>query len=160
MQRHLILLILMTIILTLIVGCDRTEPNNEIDWEPTQYGDVNELDNVTMEAKEEGLTPTRITVVLENNSDIDLQYGEFFILEKKFNQKWYEVPVTLEGDYGFNDIAYALPVGERVEVEIDLEWLYGSIESGQYRIIKDVLEFKDTGDYYKHYLAAEFTIEE
>ena len=165
MQRHLILLIYVTIILTILVGCGTDDGNNggadiETDWEPTQYADVNQLEDVTMTAKEGAVSPTEVTLVLGNNSDTDLEYGEYFILEKKINEAWYEVPVTIEGDYGFNDIAYALPSNEKVEVDIDLEWLYGIIDKGKYRIVKDVIEFRDTGDFDKHYLAAEFSMEE
>ena len=32
-------------------------------------------------------------------------------------------------------------------------------EQGEYRIIKDILDFRGTGDFDTHYLAAEFTVD-
>ena len=82
---------------------------------------------------------------IKNNSDKECIYGEFFLLEQKFNNSWYEVPVIIDGNYGFNSIGYELSPGDSGEWEIDWDWLYGSLEAGQYRIIKDILDFRDTG---------------
>ena len=111
-----------------------------------------------MAGKDDTISATGITVVLKNNSDKECIYGEFFLLEQKFNNSWYEVPVIIDGNYGFNSIGYELSPGDSGEWEIDWDWLYGSLEAGQYRIIKDILDFRDTGDFDKYFLAAEFTI--
>ncbi|HLS06705.1 MAG TPA: immunoglobulin-like domain-containing protein, partial [Bacillota bacterium] len=70
----------------------------------------------------------------------------------------YQVPVAID-DYGFNDIGYELNPSETEELTVDWEWLYEKIDSGEYRIIKDVLDFRKTGDFDKYYLAAPFTID-
>jgi hypothetical protein len=36
-----------------------------------------------MTVKEESVSPTSLTVVLKNNSDIEYEYGSDFLLEKK-----------------------------------------------------------------------------
>ena len=50
-----------------------------------------------MTVKEGTVSPNGLTLTIENNSDINCLYGQFFLLEKKLDDKWYEVPVTIEG---------------------------------------------------------------
>ena len=151
------------IIVKITWGNDETEEiictaSQISDMEFTTYETVNNFTDVTMTVKEETISPTDLTVVFENNSDNHCIYGEFFALEKKIKGKWYQVPVTINGNYGFNDIGYELTSGEKEEFKVDWEWLYGSLDAGSYRIIKDILDFRSTGDFDEYYLAAEFTI--
>lgn len=177
MKRYLYLLVCMVIILVLFAGCknddpinspkatenavgekDTTESPDTTDWSPTTYGTVNNLNEVTMTIKQGTVSATKLTVIIENPSSSDCIFGEFFDLEKKINGMWYKVPVTIDGDYGFNSIGYDLPSGDTREWTVDWKWLYGSLEPGEYRIIKDILDFRETGDYDTYYLAAEFII--
>lgn len=108
--------------------------------------------------KEGTVSPTGLTVLFENNSDKRWIYGEYFLLEKKMKGKWYQVPIALEENYGFRDIGYDLDSSDVREWTVDWDWLYGSLDTGEYRIVKDILDFRKAGDYDKHYLTAEFTI--
>jgi hypothetical protein len=105
------------------------------------------------------VTATGLTLLFENSSDKQYTYGDPFLLEKKMHGKWYQVPIEMEENYGFNDIGYELDAAGRSEWEVDWEWLYGSLDSGEYRIVKDLLDVREPGDYNTHYLTAEFTIE-
>jgi len=129
------------------------------DLKATEYETVNNLEGVTMTVKEGTVSSTGLTLTLENNSEKQCIYGEYFVLEKKLDGKWYEVPVAIEGNYGFDAIGYELNPGDRREWTVNWEWLYGSLEAGEYRIVKDILDFRETGDYDKYYLATEFAIE-
>ena len=95
--------------------------------------------------------------MIENNSDSQCIYSEDFLLEKKIKGKWYQVPVIIES-YGFNDIGYELVSGEKGEWDVDWTWLYGSLDTGEYRIVKNVLAFRSTGDFDEYNLAANFNI--
>lgn len=128
------------------------------DWKPTMYEVVNDLDGVVMTAKEGTISSTGLTVAFENNSNKQCIYGEYFCLEKNLNGAWYQVPVAIDGSYGFDDIGYNLDAGNDRETTVDWEWLYGSLKSGEYRLVKDVLDFRTTGEYDTYYLAAEFTV--
>lgn len=141
-----------------IIPIESDNPTTEVDLEPTKIEIVNDLDDVTMVLRKETVSPEGLTLVFENKSNNHVIYGEYFLLEQKINEKWYEVPISIEGDYGFNDIGYELNIGELREYEMDWEWLYGNLEIGNYRIIKDVLDFKGTGDYNQYYLSTEFEI--
>lgn len=163
MKKYLYLIITMTISLLFLFGCNNEnslgKSNETSDWKETTYETYNNLDNVFMTAKEGTVAPNKLTLVIENNSNNNCIYGEFFLLEKKVNEIWYQVPVAISEDYGFDSIGYELNPGDRNEVKIDWEWLYGSIGSGEYRIVKDVLKAKPSGGYDTYYLAAEFIIE-
>ncbi|PKM49669.1 MAG: hypothetical protein CVV02_15070 [Firmicutes bacterium HGW-Firmicutes-7] len=137
------------------------ENNEEIDltnWEPSEYETVNNFDDVTMIVKKGSESSTKLTVTFENNTNSECIYGDYFCLEKKINDLWYQVPVTIAGDYGFNSIGYNLAAGDMGEMLVDWNWLYGSLETGEYRIVKDILDFRGTGDYDTYYLGATFTI--
>ncbi|WP_211274594.1 immunoglobulin-like domain-containing protein [Anaerobacillus arseniciselenatis] len=146
--------------LTLLSGCGSSSNSPKgTDWKPTMYETVNNLDGVSMIVKEGTVSSTGLTVIFENNSDKQCIYGEYFLLEKKIEGRWYEVPIVLDGNYGFNDIGYELAPSDAREWEVDWEWLYGSLDTGDYRIVKDILDFRETGDFDRHYLTAEFTTE-
>ncbi|MBM7554500.1 immunoglobulin-like domain-containing protein [Thalassobacillus pellis] len=167
MKRDVCLLSCLAMLFILLIGCGSSNnslkgsSNNsskETDWEPTIHERVNHLEGVTMFIKEGTVSPTGLTVLFENNSDKRWIYGEYFLLEKKMKGKWYQVPIALEENYGFRDIGYDLDSSDVREWTVDWDWLYGSLDTGEYRIVKDILDFRKAGDYDKHYLTAEFTI--
>jgi hypothetical protein len=155
MRKHGSFFVWLLISLLLLTACGQTTA--PMDLEPTPYEKINNLDGVTMTIKAEA-SPTGLTVEMENNSDKDCIYGEYFWLEKKIEGEWYELPVVIEGNYGFNDIGYDLPSGAASQWTVDWEGLYGSLEQGEYRIVKDILVFRGTGDYDTYYMAVEFYI--
>lgn len=159
-MKKLCLLIFAIYVGVSFVGCSR-EPSEEVDltnWEPSGYESVNNFDDVTMNVKKGSESSTKLTITFENDSNSECIYGDYFCLEKKINDLWYQVPVTIDGNYGFNDIGYNLAAGDTGEMVVDWNWLYGSLETGEYRIVKDILEFRGTGDYDTYYLGATFTI--
>lgn len=135
-----------------------SESTDKTDWKPTLNDTVNNFDGVTMSVKNETVSSTKLTVVFENKSSSNCIYGEEFWLEKKINDKWYRVPVAIDGNYGFNSIGYDLSSGSESEWTVDWEWLYGKLKAGEYRIVKSIMDFRGTGDYDTYISAAEFSI--
>ncbi|NLK52824.1 MAG: copper amine oxidase N-terminal domain-containing protein [Syntrophomonadaceae bacterium] len=140
-----------------------SQPVDTTDWEPTIYATVNNFNGVSMTVKEGTASPTGLTVGFENNSNSQCIYGNNFCLEKKINGSWYQVPFAIDGNYGFNDIGYDLAAGAEGEWTVNWDWLYGGLDTGEYRLVKDILEiqfisFRGPGKYDTYYLAAEFTI--
>ena len=175
MRKYTCLFICMATFLALLAGCkvndsrisvvntESTEIEKTLsqstdvtDWNPSTYETVNNFDGVTMTVKKGTATSTGLTVVIENDSSSQCTYGVFIELEKKINEIWYGS--CLYWYCRFNCIGYDLSPGDCREWAVDWNWLYGSLESGKYRIIKDILDFRGTGDYDTYYLAAEFTI--
>lgn len=89
----------------------------------------------------------------------ELQDSEFFIIERCRDGEWEEVPVIVEGDYGFHDIACNIPKEEITERALNWEWLYGQLAPGEYRIGKSILDFRKTADYDKYTIYAYFILE-
>ncbi len=88
----------------------------------------------------------------------ELERGTEFALEILNDGKWEEAPITIEGEYGFNAVAFMIPAGERTEVELPWEWLYGELEAGEYRVKKSVMDFRGSGDYDKYTVYAQFIL--
>ncbi|MDE5414257.1 immunoglobulin-like domain-containing protein [Alkalihalobacterium chitinilyticum] len=159
MKSYFCWLFCVVLSLMLLAGCGSSSDSPKgTEWEPTIYETVNNLDGVTMIVEDGTVSSTGLTVIVENNSDKQCIYGEYFLLEKKIEGRWYQVPVALDGEYGFNDIGYDLDSSDVREWAVDWDWLYGSVDPGDYRIVKDILDFRKAGDYDKYYLTAEFTI--
>ncbi len=177
MQKRLCLFICMATCLILLTGCKANDNSisaanaentiiekassqsaDATDLKPTTYKTVNNFAGVTMTVKKGTASATKLTVLLDNNSSSQCTYGEYFELEKKINEIWYKVPVTIDGNYGFYSIGYDLSPGDDGEWAVDWNWLYGSLDAGEYRIIKDILDFRGTGDYDTYFLAAEFIV--
>ncbi|NLT95097.1 MAG: hypothetical protein GXW85_06110 [Clostridia bacterium] len=159
MKKNLCLLIFMALSLILTSGYAEIT-----DWEPTKYDYVNDFNSVNMTVKEETVSSTGLTVVIENNSDIEFIYGEYFQLEKKIKGNWYQVPVIIE-NYGFDDIGYTLAPGGIGKWNVEWDWLYGSLDAGEYRIVKIIADLRTrdnnrykSADSNQYILAAEFKI--
>ncbi|NLJ90620.1 MAG: hypothetical protein GX323_06940 [Clostridiales bacterium] len=143
-----------------------SEPNSEEEvkkfdigkLEKTKHTELNILDGVTMEVKEGSISPSGLTIVFTNTLDKEFIYGQYFLIETKIDGDWYELPLIID-NYGFDDIGYILSPNGQSEWNTDWEWLYGSLANGEYRIIKDIIDSKEPGDYDVFYMAAEFVIE-
>lgn len=126
--------------------------------EPTSYPGVNVLDGVHMETIEETVTPTGLTLLFENETDIEFTYGLEHVLEINLDGDWYKVPLIVEA-YAYEDIGYILSGNESAELVVDWERLYGTLDPGEYRIVKEVLDVFGPGQYERFPLSAEFIIE-
>ncbi|TVP91492.1 immunoglobulin-like domain-containing protein [Alkalibacterium sp.] len=152
-------LLLTALAVYLLNACNNEVQENTADLEESTLGEVNTIDNVSMTADSESVSPTGVTVIFENNSEQQLIYSEDILLEESIEEQWYELPVTLSGDYGYEDIGYEVDSGEESSMAINWEWLYGDLDEGYYRIAKRVLDFRGTGDFDEHTLTAEFEID-
>lgn len=88
----------------------------------------------------------------------ELEVGEDFALEVQKDGIWEAVPVVLEGEAAFHDVAHILALGQSTEMDLNWEWLYGMLPAGEYRIKKEILDFRGTGDYDKHTVYAHFIV--
>lgn len=160
MKRHL--LIIPTIIICLVLlaryNNSNTSVSSKMDLKPSSHTSVNNFKGVTMSIKNDTVSPKGLTLVFKNNSDKTCLYGETFWLEEKINEIWRQVPATINGNYAFKSIGYEASSGQNREHEVNWHWLYGSLHKGEYRIVKNVDDFRKAGDYDTYFLAAEFTI--
>lgn len=136
--------------------------NHEVlsDLEETSYFEVNELDGVNMMVIDETVSPTGLTLLFENETDTEFTYGEEYLLEMLIEDEWYEVPAPSDEDFAFESIGYLLTENDSEELDVDWEWLFGTLEPGEYRIVKEVLDVIEPGNFEAFPLSAEFTIEQ
>lgn len=52
-----------------------------------------------MTAVENTALSTGIDLIIKNNTNSELIYGSYYILEVNIDGSWYEVPVVLEGNF-------------------------------------------------------------
>lgn len=127
---------------------------DEIQMDSNAYV-VNNLDGVTLQM--EKYNSKSGDVEIRNETDMNIQYGEWFEIQVLMGDAWVKLPYVIE-NVGFNEPAYNAPKNETAVWEVQWEWIYGELPEGTYRIIKDVMDFRGTGDFTKYYLADEFEI--
>lgn len=114
-----------------------------------------EAEGVSMVIKRGTLTRRGATVVITDVSGKDNIYGEEYRIDKKVDGEWKELDVVVEGNYAWNSIGYSVDEDNTLELKINWEWLYGKLEGGEYRIVKDTSVALENE---KHYFSAEFRI--
>lgn len=126
------------------------------------YQEESEADPIGLSFSLKSISPAgAVLVFYQYDPDAptgELEFGEDFTIEVSKDGKWEEVPVVVEGDYAFHDVAYLLAAGESTETELDWEWLYGELPAGEYRIKKEILDFRGTGDFDRHTVYAYFIL--
>lgn len=109
-----------------------------------------ELEDVTLSIKEGTLTKSGATFIITDLSDEENVYGEGYIIEKKIGEEWIELKPIID-NYGFNMIGYLVDENNTLELDHNWEWLYGKLDSGEYKLIK-VID-------YNTYISCEFKID-
>lgn len=86
-----------------------------------------------------------------------LQTGSWYEIER-FDGEWKKVD-TIITNYAWTAIAYLIPENGERETKINWEWLYGKLPKGNYRIAKEIMDFRQSGDFDKRIFYAEFEID-
>ncbi len=108
----------------------------------------------------ENITPSGLTIVCEQSGGAftgELMTGSYFVVEVKMGDKWEELPIIIE-NLGWTEEAWLIPMENTVKWNVDWDWLYGELPAGQYRIGKEIMNFRGTADYDKAIHYAEFSI--
>lgn len=120
-----------------------------------------EADKIGLLFELKQITPTGATLVFhqydEKTPTGELEYGDAFVLEALKNDKWEEVPAALS-EYGFNAVAHTIPSRDSFEQKLNWEWLYGTLEPGSYRIKKEIMDFRASGDFDSYTVYAQFIL--
>ncbi len=126
-----------------LTGCG----NNTAEDQDVITYEISEIANITMTI--DNVTPTGATILITDNTGEENVYGEWYRIEKFENETWQEVEVVAENPV-FTAIGYLLDENNQLELQVNWDWLYGSLNSGRYRLIKEINH---------KYIAVEFTIE-
>jgi hypothetical protein len=94
-----------------------------------------------------------------NNQSGELMYGDAFTLEMSDNDgNWVDVPVAVTGSYAFHEVGYILEENTQTMADVDWEWLYGELESGEYRLTKTITNIREAGDNKTYIVRAYFIL--
>ena len=123
--------------------------------------DLNNI--VNMYIKEGSLSKTGATVIIEEDYDYDIIYGQSFWLEKyDYKNHSYEILETIpENNCAFNQPAYKVTPNNKLELKQNWSCMYGELDKGLYRLVKNVSFESDIGqeNANEFYIWVEFEIE-
>ncbi len=115
---------------------------------------------VTLSVK--NVTPESLTIICEQNGGSDateLLTGSFYTIQQFVGGDWVDIDyLPHEYDIAWTAEGWIIPVNSKVEWDMNWAWLYGQLAPGKYRIGKEVMYFRGTGDYDKKMFYAEFEI--
>lgn len=122
---------------------------------PTERQELDVVDGLYMEVTY--ATPRGISLLFTNDSELNITYGDSYSLQTYRDGCWYEVGYIIE-NWAFTCIGYELPPGSSGGWGTRYAHFHGELTPGTYRIVKDVLDFRGTGDYTEYYIGAIFEI--
>lgn len=111
--------------------------------------------NVKIDIKNNTLTDKGLTMVINNKSDKDLQYGNPYSIEK-YENGYYRTLQPIN-EVAFTLPAYGLNKNDSVELNIDWEYGYGKLK-GKYRIVKS-FSYEENDNHVRFLKYLEFEIE-
>lgn len=147
MKKIILALLISLTSIFLLTGC-----TNEIDKLITVESDIKiEDSDVTLKVKEDTLTKTGATFILENNKNNAINYTIAYEIEAKRDNKWYKLGIINE----FIEEIYEVDAKSTDQIIIDWKNSYLKLPKGEYRVIKEITV---PATYELFYIAAEFTI--
>lgn len=127
-----------------------SESHSEVQVEPDDWG-------ITLSV--ESIAATGATVVFNQSGGSptgELMTGSYYRIEHMDG----ELAFAIEGEIAWTAEAYMIQKDGKTEMKTDWQWLYGTLEPGTYRIVKEVMDFRGPGDFDEKEYSAEFTIGE
>ena len=154
MKKTILTILLCGVMVLGITGCGSNKKVEE-KFSPT------ELNGISMAIKEGTLTEKGVTVIIKDtNGKGTYVYGTEFRIDKKENNNWIK-PKETGNNCGFTEVAYYVDDDGFLEFEQNWECMYGKLEKGTYRLVKNTFLESDTPitDDEIKYFSVEFTIE-
>lgn len=154
MKKILTILLCIAIIIG-IGGCKKNK--KEISF--SKVADEKILEGATMIIKSGTLTKTGATILITDvNKDEVHTYGEDFRIDKKEDGEWTHLDLERKG-FAIKDIGYNVDKNNELEMKIYWGWIYGTLEKGEYRLVKEATINEEDGAYLgTAVIYAEFTI--
>lgn len=113
--------------------------------------------DIILKIKEGTLSNGGASLILENNSDINISFGEGFWLEIEQNGKWYSLETI--NDYVVNLPLYHLKPKELKEMNFSWGYVFGKLPKGKYRVIKGITLELEKDNKEETYITCDFNID-
>ena len=148
-MKKIILLVILCLTLT---GCQEAAKQEvDIPFNPNY--------TLTIELDGESITNTGLSFTVSEDMENPNTYGEWYEIEKFVDNVWLKVSTINTCE--FNDVGLQVDDDKSIVFNINWEYCYGALESGEYRIVKyfiPYLERKATEED-REYFYVEFTID-
>ncbi len=124
-------------------------------WHIFAYNE-NNFDGVSMRVVKNSASAATLEIV--NTTDLQVEYGEAFLLEKqnKKTGEWHAI--WMKEGYGFDDIAYLAKNDSPITCKVTWGSSHGKQKPGTYRIIKEFRDFRGEKGSTVYTLSAQFKI--
>lgn len=155
-MKKIIALVLVSMFILSIVGCGKhTDSDAQTnDSMHNEWGITLEVENVT---------PRGLSLVCHQsggNSVSELETGSFYVIQKLDESGWVNVKYAPHKyDIAWTAEAWLIQKENTTTWDVNWEWLYGELPAGEYRIGKEFMNFRGTGDYDEEIIYADFIIE-
>ena len=156
--RRIILLFVVFFEAIVLSGCNGQ--NNLVsmkNYEVLEY-ELNNYSDASMEIVDESVSSKGLSLEFHYCGEEEGLTGTWYTLFLYNGNEWNELPYIIEGNIGWNLIAYVVEKNRASEMSIDWEWLFGELPAGRYLIVKEFTNHRGPGDNDQYYLACEFTI--
>lgn len=97
---------------------------------------VSTIDGVSISIKDDTLTATTAVIIIKNETDSDIETGTAFSIDKEVNGKW--MKLKTKHDTFWNLVSIIIPSNSSRELECNWEDIYGKLEKGTYRLVKEI----------------------
>ena len=161
-MKKLIALVLTLVCVLSIVGCSsKTDAgtaqtpieNNYNDETPNKWGVALKVDNVTANG---------LTIVCNHSGGenvAELNTGSYYVIQKLEKTGWVDVEyLPQEYELAWTEEAWIIQKEGTTQWDVNWEWLYGKLPTGEYRIGKEIMNFRGTGDYDTETVYAGFVV--
>ena len=113
--------------------------------------------------KAENATPSGLTLICEQSGGenvAELMTGSQYVLQISENGQWKDVPyASQEYDVSWTLEAWLIPMNDHTTWNVNWEWLYGQLPAGEYRIGKEISNYRAPGDFDEEIIYANFVIQ-
>ena len=90
----------------------------------------------------------------------ELSSGSWYRIEKKEGDEWVEQPYApgIGDEVGWTGEGWTIPDEGSVSFEENWSFLYGELPPGNYRIVKEIMDWREAGDFDEKWYYAEFSL--
>ena len=165
MNRYFcVLLLLCSLLLTACGGTDAAPLPEETTTDTAEVATRSQSAaadwGITLTA--EAVTDTGLTIRCVQSGDTptgELTTGSFYEVERKTDSGWEPLDyLSQEGELAWTMEAWLIPLNGEVSWDVNWRWLYGALPDGNYRIGKDITDWRSPGDSDNRMVYAEFSL--
>ncbi len=127
--------IIIIVILLAILTCIFILKNNNSKF-AGKADSVSSIKGVSISVKEYTLAHTDAVIIIKNETDSDIETGTAFSIDKEVNGKW--MKLKTKHDTFWNLVSIIIPSNSSRELECNWEDIYGKLEKGTYRLVKEI----------------------